>query len=151
MEIPDEIIDECVSIKKCVSNVCPKSSKLCNDKGSVKPQDLEDFGYTQRCKSFKNITLNLESDAGDATKVTKKGRKRSKARKRVKKYKTRHDRKLSDPHEFSLLPLMRKTPLMLEIPKDRSLKADNLQGNKSADVYPTYQAIITMNDVEAAI
>ena len=151
MEIPDEIIDECVSIKKCVSNVCPKSSKLWNDKGNVKPQDFVNFGYSQRYKSFKNITLNLESNAKGATKSPKKGRKRSNALKRMKKYKTKQDRKLSDPHEFSLLPLLRKTPLLLEIPKDRSLKADNLQLNKSAEVYPTYEAIITMNDVEAAI
>ena len=118
MEFPDEIIDECVSIKKCVSNVCPKSSKLCCDKGSVKPQDFEDFGYSQRCKSFKNITINLESDAQGAAKLTKRGRRRSKARKRVKKSKIRRVRKLSDPQEFSLVPLLRKTPLVLEIPND---------------------------------
>ena len=150
MEIPDEIIDECVSIKSCVSSMSPKSSKLSNDKGSVKPQDFEDFGFTQRYKSFQNITLNLESDVEGAAKLAKKGRKRSKARKKVKKSKTRHVRKFSDPAEFSLMPLLRKAPLALEIPMNRNLKADNMQGNKSADVYPAYEAIITMNDVEAA-
>ena len=118
MEIPDEIIDECVSIKSCVSSMSPKSSKLSNDKGSVKPQDFEDFGYSQRYKSFKNITMNLESDAQGAAKLTKEGRRRSKVRKRVEKSKTRRVRKLSDPQEFSLVPLLRKTPLVLEIPKD---------------------------------
>ena len=148
MEIPEEIIDECVSIKSCVSNMSPKSSKLSNDKGSVKPQDFEDFGFTQRYKSFKNVTINFESDAEDAVKLTKKGRKSSSARKRVKKSKTRHDRIFSDPHKFSLVPLLKKTPYELEIPKDLNLKAENMQSNKSADVYPAYEAIITMNDVE---
>lgn len=153
MEFEDDTTDECVSSTLSNYSLSPKSSKLWNDKGSIKQKDFDEFGFTARCQSANNIELLFGSEPNNirATVTPTERKLKSKSKIRRNKKNVIRRRIQSDPNEFSLLPLLKKMCADCVWEEDENAKEKSLTKPKTrpkANSYEEHNILITMNDVE---